>query len=259
MATLASDAPALSLERSERRFFFIMALAMASTIVAGFVLNLATGRSTFASPLAYHVHAVIFMGWIALYLTQAFTIATGRRALHRALGKFAYLWIPAMLAAGVTIMTVAARRHGGPFFFALNEFLISNVMLLACFAGLALWALLSPRHNGWHRRLMLVAMAVLTGPGIGRLLPLPLIPQAWSVTFVATLVFPAIAVVADKRRRGRVHPAYWWGTGIYAATFAVSMLIAYSGPGIAFTQWVVAGSPGAERPLEPYVPPGFAM
>lgn len=260
MATVASDSPPpLALERGERRFFFIMAIAMATTIVAGFVLNLAMGRSTFAVPIAYHIHAFIFMGWIALYLTQAFTIATGRRTLHLTLGKLAYVWIPGMIIAGLTIMTVVARRNGGPFFFSLNEFMISNSMLLLCFGGLALWALRRPRHRGWHRRLLLVAMAILTGPGLGRLLPMPLIPQAWTVSFLATLVFPAIAIIADKRRHGRVHPAYWWGTGIYVGTFAVSMLLAYSAPGVAFTEWVVAGSPGAERPLEPYVPPGFTI
>lgn len=260
MATLAPGATPLSAERSERRFFLIMACAMAATIVAGFSLNLAMGRSSFAVPWPYHVHGVIFMGWVALFLAQSFTIATGRRAMHIALGKLGYVWIPLMTAAGITIMTVVARRNGGPFFFAINEFLISNVMLLLAFAVTALWALRRRRHQGWHRRLLLASMAVLTGPGLGRLLPMPLlIPNAWTISFAASLVWIVIAMGYDLRRRGRVHPAYWWGMGIYVGTFIASMLLAFSPLGYALTHAVIDGTPGAERPMEAFLPPGFTM
>lgn len=260
MATLHAGAPPRIAEQAERRFYMIMAVAMAATIVAGFAFNLAMGRSTFAAPAAYHAHALVFMGWVALYVVQAVMIASGRRRLHIRIGQIAYLWVPLMVALGITIMIVVARRNGGPFFFAVNEFLVSNVMLLLCFGGLALWSLQSRRHSGWHRRLMFVAMAILTGPGLGRLLPMPLmIPYAWTVSFFATLIFPAIAMLADKRRLGRVHPALKWGAGIYVATFATSMLVAFSPIGYALTDAVVAGTPGAERPMAAFMPPGFTM
>ncbi len=258
MATLHAQS-ALDLQRGERRFFFILSAAMAGTIVAGFSLNLAMGRSTFAVPLAYHAHAVIFMGWLAFFLVQAWTMATGRRAMHRRLGRVASYYVPVMVLAGIAIMVVVARRTGGPFFFAQNEFFVSNVALLLCFGVLALWALRVPRQIGWHRRLLICALTILTGPGLGRLLPLPLmIPYAWPLTIAATLVFPAIAMAGDLRRHGRIHPAYLWGTGVYIATFVASMLIAYSPLGYALTRAVVAGSPGAERPMGAFLPPGFA-
>lgn len=260
MATLHAGPAPRTAEQAERRFYMIMAFVMAAIIVAGFSLNLAMGRSSFAVPIAYHAHAVVFMGWIALYLAQAVTIASGRRALHIRLGRVAYLWVPLMVALGITIMVVVARRNGGPFFFAINEFLISNVAMLLCFAGLALWALRARRHSGWHRRLMFCGMAVLTGPGLGRLLPLPLmIPYAWTIVILSTLTFPAIAMVADLRRHGRVHPALIWGTGANLATFAGSMVLAYSPLGYALTGLIVAGTPGAARPMAAFMPPGFAM
>ena len=79
------------------------------------------------------------------------------------------------------------------------------------------------------------------------------------LTTVGCLIFPAVAMIADKRRDGRVHPALWWGTGIYVASFVGSMLLAYSPVGIALTESLVAGTPGAERPMEAYLPPDFAM
>ena len=103
-------------------------------------------------------------------------------------------------------------------------------------------------------------MSILTGPGIGRLLPMPLmIPYAWEISFCVTLIFPVIGMIADKRRLGSIHPAYLWGTGIVAATFVASIVLAYTPPGYAFTRWIIAGTAGAERPMEAYLPPDFAM
>lgn len=242
------------------RFFTIMMFVMAGVIVAGFSLNLAMGRSSFALPLAFHVHGMIFMGWLALTLAQVVTIATGNIALHRQLGKLAWAWVPAMIAAGVTIILVSVRGSGGPFFFAQNEFLISNLAGLLVFGGLALWALRVPRYSGWHRRLMLVAMSALTGPGLGRLLPMPLfIPYAWPIAVCASFIFGFVAMFADWRAHGRIHPACWWGMGINVGGFLASMALAYSPLGYAITEAVIAGTPGAERPMAAFLPPGFAM
>jgi len=242
------------------RFFLIMALVMALVIIAGFSLNLAMGRSSFAAPWPYHVHGIIFMGWLGLYLAQVISISTGNIALHRRLGQLAYVWIPAMVAAGIMIILVSVRSSGGPFFFAQNEFLISNLAGLLVFGGLALGALRVRRYSGWHRRLMLVAMTALTGPGLGRLLPMPLlIPYAWPIAVSASFVFGAIAMLADWRANGRVHPAYWWGMGLNVGVFLASMVLAYSPLGIAITQWVVAGTPGGDRPMAAFLPPGLSV
>lgn len=260
MATLYAGMAPRTTEQADRRFYMILALAMAAVVVAGFSLNLAAGRSSFAVPAIYHAHAAVFMGWLALWCAQAVTIATGRRALHIRLGRIAWVYIPLMVALGIAIMIAVARRTGGPFFFAVNEFLISNIAGVLCFGGLALWAMATHRHTGWHRRLMFSAMVILLGPGVGRLLPMPLmIPNAWTISFTVTLIFPAIAMIADWRRYGWVHPALWWGTGINIATFVASLVVAYSSLGYSITEAVIAGTPGAERPMGAFLPPGFTM
>ena len=258
MATI--HPPHVAAPREQTRFFFVMALVMALVIVGGFTLQLAMGRSSFAVPAAYHLHAAVFMGWIGIYLMQHVTALRGQWALHAGFGRIAYLWIPLMLVFGSVLMVVVARRTGGPFFFHVSEFLWSNMMLLWCFGGLAFWALRRRRYTGWHRRLMLCAMAILTGPGLGRILPLPLmIPHAWTITTLATMVFPVIGMIADKRATGRVHPAYLWGLGIYAAVFVLSLVLAHSETGMAITRRVIADTPGELRPMEAFLPPGFTM
>lgn len=244
----------------ETRFFLIMAWLMATVIVAGFTLNLAMGRSSFDVPIVYHIHAFVFFGWVALYVAQHVLIDGSRVALHRRLGRLAYVWVPVMVVLGFAIMFASLRRTGGPFFFDQNEFLISNTLQLVLFGGLVFAALRQRRYTGWHRRLMFCAMTILTGPGIGRLLPMPLfMPNAWRIMTVVVLIFPIVGMIADKRRSGKIHPAWFWGVGLIVGTQVVADLIAYSPIGVALTEQVLAGSPGADRPMHAFMPPGMEL
>ena len=259
MATFGESVlPEGGVKGSESSFFLTMAIIMVAVVTAGFTVNLAMGRSTFAVPWPYHVHALVFFGWAALYLAQSFTIARGHVQLHRSLGRLAYGWIPAMVAIGVAIIIIVMRRTGGPFFFAQNEFLFSNILLLFTFGFLSMIALRQRRYTGWHRRLMMSAMSTLTGPGLGRLLPMPLmIPYAWKICIAITLLFPVAGMIADKRRYGRVHPAWWWGAGSIALVQIAASLLASSSWGVGVTKAIIAGYPGSARPIEAFLPPGF--
>ena len=254
MATASGVRPAMD---AERRFFLVMAIAMSGIIVCGFAFNLAMGRSTFAVPAPYHIHAAIFFGWLALYVAQSTLIAGKNVAAHRRLGIAAYALVPAMVVMGFVIMTVTMRRTGGPFFFDQNEFVVSNTLLLCLFAVLVFAALRVRRHAGWHRRLMLVAVSILSGPGIGRLAPMPLlIPNGWRIMMALTLLFPLTGMIRDKVRHGRVHPAWWWGVGAIVVVQIVADIIAYSPLGVSLTQHLIAGTPGAARPMHAFLPPG---
>ena len=258
MSTITAMGARTELER-ERRFFFKMAIAMALVIVAGFSFNAATGRSTFAAPLLVHVHAFTFFGWVALYLMQAGLVATGNVRLHRKMGILALLWVPAMTGLGIAMTVHSLRTTGGPFFFDQNEFLFGNSLGMVAFAAIVAWALIVRQRSDWHRRLMTCAMACMTGPGFGRLLPMPfLIPWGWWIASVAVpSIFILIGAVADKRRSGRVHPAWAWGFAFLLASQLLADLVAYSGFGLSLTQDVIAGTPGATREMTAFLPPEF--
>ena len=244
-------------DRDEARFFFTMGCLMSATIVAGFAFNFLAGRSTFASPLLFHFHAFVMMGWLAIYLTQNALIFVDNVALHRRLGWIAVVWVPLMVMTGILMTRYSLQVQGGPPFFDQNQFLISNPIQLFGFAGLVGWAVTVRRNTGWHRRLMFCAFAMLLGPGVGRLLPAPyLIPYAWYLTAILPAVlFPAIGAWADKRRYGAIHPAWFWGIGTVIGLQVVADLFAYSPLGYQFTEWFLAGTPGAERPMEAFFPP----
>ena len=244
-------------DRGEVRFFFTMACVMAATILGGFLFNIVTGRSSFGMPWVVHFHAWVMMAWVGLYLAQNFLVFSDNVALHRRLGWLSVVLIPAVLVMGFTITSWTMRDRGGPPFFDQNQFLISNPLQLCVFATLAACAVMIRKNTGWHRRLMFCAFALLTGPGVGRLVPAPyLIPYAWYLTaMLPALLFPAIGMLADKRRYGAVHPAWLWGIGLVIGMQVVADLIGYSDWGVAFTRDFIAGTTGAERPMEAFFPP----
>jgi hypothetical protein len=252
---LATTAQTTTPARSEERFFFTLACTMAAIIVAGFSVNLAAGRSTFAVPPIYHVHAAVFFSWVGLFVAQSWLVASGNLALHRRLGWSSAILVPVMVALGMAITIASLRRNGGPFFFDANEFLISNPIGLLTFAGLVAAAVRMRRRTDWHRRLMMGAMASLMGPGFGRLLPTPLlVPWAWEIASTAGMVFVLAGMIRDKRRLGRIHPAWFVGLAAGIGWVVLGELLAYQPWAIELTKSVLAGHPGAARPMSAYLP-----
>lgn len=243
MATIATPH---GVERNDDRFFLTMAFVMAGVLIAGFSFNLAMGRSTFARPLLVHAHAIIFMGWIVIYLAQNWFATQGPIALHRRLGWVAVGWLCLMLYFGTAVTVMNVRAGTVPFFFQpLHMLVFDPLSLIGCMALIGA-GIAQRKHTGWHRRLNYCGMALLVGPGVGRLLPMPLlIPYAYQAAFWTLLIFPIIGMIADWRRDGRVHPAWFWGLGGMIATEALTNLITFTPIGLALYEAVTAGSPGA--------------
>lgn len=255
MATLAAADPD-AMARDER-LFMKLSLGMAAVIFAGFSVQLAMGRSSFASPPLVHAHAVVFMGWVVLFVLQTTFAATGRMALHRSLGWIATGWVAAMLVLGTTATVAMVRRGQAPFFFLPQHFLIFDPAILVTFAALTAAAIAMRRRTDWHRRLHVCAMAILLGPGFGRLLPMPLlVPFAWEATVVASLFVPAIGMVSDLRGHGRVHPAWGYGVGSMVLCLLLVEAVTFSPVGAMIYREVAKGSPGAAvAPLGYPAPP----
>ena len=83
---------------------------------------------------------------------------------------------------------------------------------------------------------MLCAAVLIMTPGIGRLLPMPLLGawQLWTIWLVM-LVYISVALVYDLRTRGSIHPAYAWGFGAITLSTAVMRPLAFTPPMLALT------------------------
>ena len=252
MATLAVGQG----EARDDRFFAITAVVMAAIMVAGFATQLSVGRSTFAAPPLVHAHAIIFFGWVFIYLTQNVLVARDAMTLHRRLGWIGAGWIVPMVVLGFGVTLAMVRRGQAPFFFRPLQFLVFDPLTVLTFAGLTIAAIALRGQTRWHRRLHFCGMATLLGPGLGRLLPGPLLqPYAWEAIFAVSLLFPLIGMAADLRREGRVHPAWGWGFGAMLACLVLVEAITYSPVGTSLYNAVTAGSPGASVPPLAFAPP----
>jgi hypothetical protein len=253
---MASIAPAQPQSGNADNFFRTMAIMMALVIVAGFSMQYLAGRSSFAARPLVHLHGLAFMGWVGIFVTQAWLATHGPISLHRKLGWIGAGWIILLLVMGSWISIDVTQRGTAPFFFRPQHFLIANPLSLIVFAGLSWAAIRLRRQTDWHMRLHICAMAAIIGPGFGRLLPMPLlIPYAFEIAGIAGLLFPLAGMIRDKRKFGRVHPAWLLGVLAILAVIPASHLIGNSAVGDAIYKAVTAGQPGANVPGLQFAPP----
>jgi hypothetical protein len=252
MASVVMPGPAVDRPtfRGDERFFLVSAIVMAVVVCAGFGVNLATGRSSFAAPARLHVHALLFFGWTALFVAQSALAGRGSLALHRRLGWLAAGWMPLMVASGVYITARNVAQGRVPPFFEPVYFLVMNPLHILMVAALVMAAILMRRRTQWHRRLMFCSMALLLAPAFGRLLPMPLlVPYAGIAVIIPSLGFIVAGALRDRRKQGSVHPAWWWGMGTCIGVVILIQVVAYSPLGLALYETVTAGSATALPPL----------
>jgi hypothetical protein len=162
-----------------------------------------------------HVHAAVMTGWLALFLCQSWLISADKEDLHRRLGIAG--GILAILVIGVGYQTaIAAARHGfmvkGGFPYGPLGFLaisLADLVVFGALVGAAIYYRWSDSDT--HKRLMLLATVSLLAPGVSRMpISVGSIPAA-AFGALATIVIPIVCAWLDRRRRGRLHPAYLWG------------------------------------------------
>lgn len=238
MTDLAMD----SSRPDDRKFVRNLIVTMALVIVAGFATQFAMGRSSFSSPLIVHIHAVAFMGWVAITVTQAWLAASGQMAHHRKLGWIAVIWAISLFILGPAVTAATVQSGRTPFFFQPQHFLIANPVTLIGFAALFWAAIAMRRRADWHARLHAGAFVMLLGPGFGRLLPMPFLsPYAFETAGLVALIFPIIGMLRDWRVHGRPHSAWLWTIAAVVAVMLVSRLVAFSPAGEAIYDAVTAG------------------
>lgn len=255
MATTAIRRPIFA---AEARFYATSAIIMALINIGAFSFFAAMGISTFRAPIYVHVHAVLFMGWVLLFVTQVSLAATGTLTLHRKLGWIAVGWAAAMVIVGSLTTVWTVQRASVPFFFLPSQFLLMNPLSVLLFAALVIGGVAKRRDREWHPRLIICGMAAIMGPAFGRLLPAPLLMYSMvTAVFIGMIAFPLAGIARDKRRYGRIHPAWWLGLGTIVLLHLATETVGRSIFAAELYNRIVAGTQGARVPALAYQRPPF--
>ena len=204
--------------RGSRRLFFVVAGGvMALIVVAGFWNSyfrpLLGGTSRHSGVI--HFHAVIYLGWIALFLTQAVLAATGRISLHRRVGKTGIVYgvLVIVVGVGTTLYQYAGliRVRGLE---ASLWFPIWPLIDMLIFTPIFLMAVLLRHKAEIHKRLMIVAMTTLLIAPAGRL---GLSGMQTQLVWFSPIL---LGLAYDLVRHRRVHWVYLVGLAtLYASSF----------------------------------------
>jgi hypothetical protein len=184
--------------------YLAISLAIAGTVVWGFWSSyfgpLIAGRAT--RPWFIHVHAAVFVGWVALLIAQTSFIATGNVAQHRRLGRVGAVYGALVFSVGfaVSIAAPALRVRSGLMPERIASLVVLyNLMDILCFGGFFVAALVTRRRTEWHKRWMLSATTALLGAAVGRVIQEPVLYRAvWLSPLVASML-------VDLSTRRRVH------------------------------------------------------
>jgi hypothetical protein len=189
--------------------------------------------------LLVHFHAVIFVGWLAMFATQAALAATGRIALHMKLGPWLFLFGGVLIVTGIltTLGRFEADVASGNSALAARR-LFAPLRDMAVFTPLLVVGWIYRRRPEAHKRIMLVATNVLLVAAVSRMQFLGTPPAPW----IMLLLWPLptyIAMVHDFVTKRLVHSAYVIGVFAMVAMQLVSPF-RRTDTWIEFSTWLAA-------------------
>lgn len=218
MATTAAEI----VRTAPRRLYVGLAGLIVAIVAVGFwpsYFGLLAGGGV-DRPVFIHFHAAVYVGWLALFVTQTILVATGRTALHMKLGRFAIGYGALVIVAGlVAAFGMFALRVRAGDMAAAQRALLGPLLDMLVFAPVFAAAVYYRRKPELHKRLMIVATTSLLIAAVGRMpffgepRNLLLIQLVWSAPIL-------VAMAHDFWRHRRV-------SAIYAAGLVV---LAFEGP-----------------------------
>ncbi len=109
---MATEAPLLIGRQTDHAFYTGASLAIVVAVFVGFAPTYFLKGYFHAPPLPllYHVHGLVFSGWILLFVAQTALVAAHRVDLHRRLGAGGAALAGVVIVIGLAIAIVSARR-----------------------------------------------------------------------------------------------------------------------------------------------------
>jgi hypothetical protein len=219
-------------QRKPRSFFYVwIAVAMSATALIGFIPTFWAPMARGAHPPSpiITIHGLVFSAWPLFLVMQTWFMATGRTSRHREVGLIGIALATAMTIFGVMAAINVCQRAAaiGALDAGLTS-MILPILEILLFAILVTCAIANIRRPEWHKRLLIVATAMILDASIARPFlfylvfhghmpvpagfpsPPPPVFTGYPMFLLADL-FIIIPALYDWRKRGRPHPAYLIG------------------------------------------------
>jgi hypothetical protein len=167
-----------------------------------------------------HLHVAVSMGWIGLVGAQAYFAATGRRALHVAIGRWGMLYGVAVIVVGIAFaLTRFVERVTHDGLASVERALVAPFSDMSVFAVFLSASWLTRRRPEAHKRFILLATNALIIAAVGRASGgTSSIALHDVLPFLLVWLSPLlIAIAYDAVRYRRVHPAYIFGLALLVA------------------------------------------
>jgi hypothetical protein len=223
-----------------RRFYPLIALAMAAIVVIGFFRSFYLRAWFEAAPLTLrlHLHGATLTLWVILFVVQARLIAAGRRRLHRGLGiggvALAAIAIATTYAAAIESVRLGVELGG----IGIGR-LYSNVLLLTLFGAFVGLGAAFRKRPEIHTAFMLLAMIAAIGPAVTRAVALILGPGIRDSHIPVESALVLSALLYHWRTRRQLHWVLLCGGVLLIATQATRRMVGDSEPWAQIGGWLV--------------------
>ena len=192
-----------------------MAIIIVAVVIAGFsntyLPKIVSTRAEL--PPIIHVHALVFVLWLAFFVFQVTLIVRKKITLHTRLGNWGVMFSLVMLvvgcAAAIAVAKLGHKGIPGVEFPDAGGFLLLNLSALVVFVSLTVLGWLNRNNFPAHKRFMLLATAGgLTPPGVARL---PFIAGSTPAIAIVVLLLILAGPVYDLVSYRKIHWAYLCG------------------------------------------------
>ncbi|MES2986527.1 MAG: hypothetical protein V4808_01350 [Pseudomonadota bacterium] len=203
--------------RWDRALYIGFVLSAWALVFLGFSPTIAArfaGKADYDAPLVLIVHVWSFFGWMTVLSVQIALINARRTDLHKMLGLAAVALMPVMVYSGIAA-EVFSQRFRAAAYPENARFFIVPLTTMILFGIVATMAVIRRKQPSAHKRLILIATALLMGAAFGRWAG-PAIIGALGDNMLADFVINAAgvdaligaAMVHDLLTRGRLHRVF---------------------------------------------------
>jgi hypothetical protein len=228
-------------KRGDNRWFYTVASALLLVLTfigfRHFYLQLQAYPGRPLPPPArvvYIIHGVLMSVWILLAIVQPLLVATGRKRIHRMLGKFAMGLAVGIVVAGYLI-AIGSTKGTPPdlvrFGLAPKAFLTVPLIGVLTFALFVTVGVLNRRRPEIHRPMMFLASLAVVAAALGRIAPFNdwyagTWLEHWFSAFVSMLLLGALLLAVKCVIEKRFDRWFAGGLAVLAAICMAISLVA---------------------------------